>query len=428
MILKPNTGRIMVGFDLGSTFSQISYASYDSDQVETVSPVAGTESYQFPTALCKRAQMNQWFYGREALRYAKEEGGILVENLLELAADGETVQIEGTGYDPVALLTLFLKRSLGMLSQIAPSDKIGAFAITCEKLDRKLIQVLDRAAAGLNLKTDNIIYMSHTESFYYYMLRQPEDLRAFQTVLCHYEQDSIKVYRMDCNKRTVPVVAFVKEQEYPFLRLSPLPESEKLRQDRLDRLDREFLTITEDICEGTLISSVYLIGGDFREEWMKESLKYLCKSRRVFQGSNLYSKGACHALQERENPSEAGSSHVFLGEDKLKANIGMKVMRQGEEAYLALLDAGANWFEARSDWEFYLCEGNVIELIITPMIGKNGKLARITLDGWKHSPARVRVQLSMSTENRLAVEVEDLGLGELVAATGHVWKEEITVY
>ena len=52
---------------------------------------------------------------------------------------------------------------------------------------------------------------------------------------------------------------------------------------------------------------------------------------------------------------ENGKNHVYLGQDKLKSNIGMKVRRQGEESYQALLDAGINWYEAQNTMEFYLC-------------------------------------------------------------------------
>ena len=38
----------------------------------------------------------------------------------------------------------------------------------------------------------------------------------------------------------------------------------------------------------------------------------------------------------------------------MKSNIGMKVRRQGEESYQALLDAGINWYEAQNTMEFYL--------------------------------------------------------------------------
>ena len=104
-----NHDKLLVGYDLGDEISQISYAVLESEEVETLSSVAGEQNYNIPTVLCKREGVNQWFYGKEALRYAKEQNGILVQNLVSLAMDGEPVQIEGKSYNPVALLALFLK-------------------------------------------------------------------------------------------------------------------------------------------------------------------------------------------------------------------------------------------------------------------------------------------------------------------------------
>ena len=115
----PGSDKVIVGYDLGKDYAQIScYVTGREEEITTLSSVAGSQVYTIPLVLSKRQGVNQWFYGSEALRHAEEEEGILVEHLLKLAKDGEPVQIDGTTLDPVALLTLFLKRSLGMLSQM----------------------------------------------------------------------------------------------------------------------------------------------------------------------------------------------------------------------------------------------------------------------------------------------------------------------
>lgn len=422
VLLKPNSSKLIVGYDLGSSFSQISYCYMDSGEVETLSSVAGGDSYNIPTALCKRKGVNQWFFGREAQKAFDEGQGILVEDLLGLAVDGEPVRLEGEDYNPVALLTLFLKRSLSILSMVSSPDKIGVFVLTCEYLDRRLMEVLGQAVGGLRLKTENIYFQSYAESFYSYMLYQPAELWNYASLLWDYDRKRIKVYRMVCNRRTEPVAVFIETQDYPF------SFSEDGEDKTPQALDREFLELAGGICGGELISSIYLIGEAYSEEWMKDSLKYLCRNRRVFLGSNLYSKGACYGGKERLNPGEEGITHVFLGNDKLKANIGMKVFRQGEESYLALLDAGVNWYEARMDMEFYIQEENAVELLITPLIAKNGKQVRITLEGLKHFPSRIRLSLYLPKENILRAEIEDLGFGEFRPATNHVWTEEMEIY
>lgn len=407
----PGSEKVIVGYDLGNKYAQIScYVTGSEEEIRTLSSVAGSSVYTIPLALSKRQGVNQWFYGSEAIRYAGEEEGILVENLLKLARDGEPVQIDGAPIDPVALLTLFLKRSLGLLSQVTNTERIGALMITCEELDHRMLEVLTAATEGLHLKTDQICFQSHVESFYYYNLYQPEELWRHKTILCEYGDASIRTYCMECNRHTTPVVAYMEEREFPF----PVPESDEKMQE-----------IAKKLCENQMISSVYLIGEAFSRDWMKESLRYLCKGRRVFQGNNLFSKGACYGMMERLTPGETSKNHVFLGKDKLKSNIGMKVLRQGEESYQALLDAGINWYEAKNTMEFYLLEGRAVEILITSLTGKGNRIARIVPEELQEGIIRLRISVEMRDDTHLKVELEDLGFGTFRAATHHIWKEEI---
>lgn len=180
--------------------------------------MAGEEHYNIPTVLCKRQGTGQWLFGREALRFAQEypEEAILVEGLVGLAVTGGQVLVDGEAYEPVALLTLFMKRSLGLLSLVSAPERIVAMMITCRKLDSLLIEVLNQTVTGLGLGYSRVYYQSYAESFYGYMLYQSRDLWAEQTVLFDYREDGIYSMRMECNRRTTPVVAYVHQWIYPF--------------------------------------------------------------------------------------------------------------------------------------------------------------------------------------------------------------------
>lgn len=416
---------------MGFEYAQISVSSAAEGTVETLSQVAGEECYNIPAVLCKRYGVGQWLYGREALRLAGEDQGVLVENLLALALDGEPVIVDGESFDPVGLLALFFKRSLGNI-------KVSCMMITCPLMNQRVVEVLGQVAAGASLKADRFLFQSYGESFYGYILRQPEEMWLHQSVLFECRNDMIQVYRLECNRRTRPIVVFIEEEQYAFPECMP---SEEGREE----LDRHFAQIAERVCGKKPVGSVFLIGDRFSEGWMNDSLRYLCRGRRVFQGNNLFSKGACCGMQERLEASQAGKSHVFLGKDKLKANIGMDIFRQGEEAYCALLDAGTNWYEARQETEIYLRGGNEILLAITPLVwkgysegesaavqekraGKSTRTARIVLDGLPDTAARIRLRLCMESENILAVETEDLGFGQFRFPSGRVWKESIDIY
>lgn len=416
--------KLIVGYELGLDYAQISYCNAQDEQVETVSSVAGEESFTIPLVLCKRLGMNQWYYGKEALQYAGENQGILVENLLRLALDGEPVQIEEKEYDPTALLTLFFKRTLGMLAGIAGSDRIEALMITCESLDDRMVEVLDKVSANLRLRTERIAYQSYQESYYYYMLRQPTQLWKEPSVLFYYCGNRMIFYKLECNKRTQPLVVMISREEEEF------PSRESLSGGAGEGailLDQRFLQMAEEKLGEERISSVYLIGDDFSEEWLKKSLKFLCDRRRIFLGNNLFSKGACYGMLEHFRPSEQGQQTVYLGEDKLRSNIGMEVMRQGEKTYLALLDAGTAWRSAKASMEFYLKEEKSIDLIVTSLNGGGKRSITIALDQLTGTMARIQMVLSMRDENLLVVQFRDLGFGEFRPAESRIWEKEIQI-
>lgn len=413
----------IAGYDLGWEYAQISYCSVTREQVETVSSVAGSENYGIPVVLCKRAGVNQWFYGSEALRYAEESNGILVENLLQLALDGEPVRIEETEYDPTALLALFFQRSLGMLTAVTGTDRIEALMITCSCLDERMTWILEKVTANLRLKTDRISFQSYQESYYHYMLRQSADLWREPSVLFSYHGNRMDFLRLECNRKTQPLVVFIHREEEAF------PARNSVSQDAQGSLalDMDFLRLAQEKLGKEKIASVYLIGEDFSEDWLKNSLRYLCDGRRIFLGNNLFSKGACYGMLECFSPTEAGGSHVFLGEDKLKSNIGMKILQRGEETYLALLDAGSSWKKSGVAWEFYLREENEIELMITSLSAGRKWTVPIVLEQLSGDMARIRMTLRMAEENLLAAEFEDLGFGEFRPAGNRRWRQEINV-
>ena len=423
-------GSVLVGYDLGVQYSQISYCVYGQEDVDTVATVVGTKQYNIPTMLCKRKGVNQWFYGKDAVKNADEEDMIPVEGLVALARKGEEIELDGESYDPVALLTLYLKRSMTLMNFIATIDKIDAIMFTVDNLDDRMVEILSQASVNLGLKTTHIFFQSHTESFYSFMLHQSPELWNYQVIACEHDGMRLKTYRMECNKRTTPIVVLIEEQIYDTLIIPEETEEETIRQDAYRMADERFLSILQKMCEGRIVSSAYLLGDGFRSEWNKESLQFLCHNRRVFQGNNLFSRGACYGLQEKLEPSDEGSKHVFLGKDKLKSNIGMNVLRQGKESYYALLDAGENWYEATKKCEFLLAGEKEIAFVVTPLTGKNIETKVIQLDGGNEGSApytRYCLEMAMSAPETVQVKVTDLGFGELFPSAGRTWEESFTV-
>lgn len=428
---KQQTGRrkVVVGYDLGEIVSQISFCGVNGGEVETVSCVAGTEQYNIPTVLCKRSGVNQWFYGKEALKYIREGNGILVENLLTFAQRGEDVIVEGESFDPVSLLTLFVRRSLSLLGMYISLEQVEAYMFTVEDLNPRMVDVLGKVAGGLGLAAKHIFFQSHVESFYYYMLYQPAELWKYDVLIFDYN-NALKSVCMECNRRTSPQVVFIDSKEYPKIQRVIWPGKESEKEALKSSLEQQFGEVVKKELEGRIVSTVFLLGDGFKENWMGESLRILCRNRRVFQGNNLYSKGACSGALEKTEPGQEGRNYVYLGPDKLKANVGMKVLRRGEESYFAVLDGGVNWYEAVSDFEVILESGNSVEFKVTPLTGENASEREVVMEGLPERPrntTRLKFHVEMSAPDRIIVTVEDMGFGEIFPSSGKGWTHTILI-
>lgn len=407
--------KLIVGYDLGDEYAQISYLGAQNDSPETLSMVAGEEAYNIPVALCKREGVNQWYFGKEAIKMSGELGLTLIKGLFTLAKQGQPITLEDNQFDPVALLALFFKRSLGMLFSAIGNDKIGGIMLTCQGLDDTDSRVLEKMISIAKPKTETIVCQSHEESFYYYMLGSQPMLLEGKTILFQRQGEELISMLMECNKQTTPKVVYSQVQSIAF---PVFPEEEQ------EEIDRELALRIGKALDAVSPDAVYLIGEDFREEMIPVTLDVLCRKCRIFQGSNLYSKGACISMREHYYlPSEAGQSFVYLGREKLKANIGMNLLKQGEDSYLALLDAGNNWFDAKKTVELYIQNQKSLEITVTSLVGRESYPVEIVLEGIADGISRLRLLAYMEQPDQVTIEVFDMGFGEIRSATETVWKK-----
>ncbi|MDR2889009.1 MAG: DUF5716 family protein [Lachnospiraceae bacterium] len=459
---RKNTGRTIIGYVLGQRYSQISFCDIKGGEPETVSAVMGSEAYNIPTVLCKKRGTNRWFYGKEAIKYAGQEEGILLENIYDLACTGEPVQVDNEEFDPVALLTLFIKRSLSLMTTAVKKEDVAAVMFTVSELNLRTVAVFDQIAIGLELPPEKVYLQSYRESIYQYVMHQPKELWNQQVLVFDYD-GQMNTYRLTCNRNTTPTAVFVEREEgylLPVLGEGNRPERIRADKERTDRseesgtdkektdhpegfgadndgaevaltyrkMDQEFKEFAEQMCKDRFVSSVFLVGEGFKGDWPEESLRFLCRGRRVFQGNNLYSKGACFGAREKCQPTDISTTQVFLGEDKLKANIGMKVLKRGIETYFAVLDAGQNWYELKNQCELIL-DDQELSFIITSLTGGVITERIVFLEGMpERAPrtTRLAMQFRMTAADRVQVVATDKGFGDFYPASGKEWVREFS--
>lgn len=422
--------KVVIGFELGDERSQMSYCRQDQSMPDTFSTVMGEEKYDIPTLLCRCRGAEEgasWSIGREALKNAQEKQGVLVEDLLILARDNAGKRIGGKEFSAEDLLEIFIRKALALLAAYISTDDIAAVAFTMRSMDTGMMDMLKRIVGRVGRARMEIFFLSHEDCLFQYIIHQPQEMWIHDVLLYDYRSDGIGSYLLQMNRKTNPVACFIETAQHPDMKIPDLKaRTETAKGAFYQQLDAALLEIVRRDCEQKTITSVFLLGDSFSKEWCRESLKYMCRGRRVFQGNNLFSKGACYGARERVFPSTLSTSYVYLSGDKLRANIGMICDRGQSEIYYPILDAGMNWYEAQKEVDVMLVKDNTITLNITPVNGSRTRVARISLEGLKvrgNKTNRIGIRLYMEDPNAVQIEIVDKGFGEFFPSTGQVWRE-----
>ena len=432
MLLHNRTKGFVLGYDLGARYSQISFLEIGAAQPRTLSVLTGAEVYDIPTLLARREDVNQWFFGREAEKQIAEKAAIPVEPLIDMALSGTPVTVGETEFDPVSLLALFVKRSLTLLSMELDASRIRAIMFTTARMDARMVEVLRGVVKALQLPMKHVYFQSYAESFYHYMLAQEKEYRQHMVLACDYHFEAMRTYALQFNFHTTPVVATVDEQLYTEMgfNMEGLPTDGPNREKALSMLDTQFLQIAESLTRGKVFSTVYLLGNGFKDGWMKRSLEYLCRTRKVFQGSNLFSKGAAYAANTRLLKKDDGSAFLLLDGEKLRYNLGIMAHVRGKEQYVGVLDGGTNWYESSASVDMIVEGGDSFFIQVTPLSGGIARSMAVSLEGLperEERTTRISISLEMLAVDLLRVRVTDKGFGEYAPATDTVLTQEFTL-
>lgn len=410
---------IVIGYDINEYYAQISYAA-EGAEPETLQFPAREESGNIETALCKRTGVNQWFCGKEAVKKGVSGAGVLVEHLWKLMAEQETIVVEKQEYSLVKLCNLFLARTLGWVMQRLEEIYeepicIRAMVLTAEPWDDRIREYKNELTEGLPVDAEQIFLQGHEDSLFAYLVHQPERLLGYETGVFDLTGETLISYRVEMNHKTRPIVTTV-DKVYVTDIVKKKHYTSIMEHDRkLEELDLRLKQYAESFTGGKIITAMYLIGEGFGGDWYKESLKVLCRNRKVFAGNNLFGKGACYSGVMRVWQDEATDRFLFFGRDMLRYNVGVSMWHDDKEEYVPLLDAGTNWYEAKADLEFMMEKAETIELLITPIDGSGTYREVLHLPEMPQRPFRsFRMSLlaEMQSQTELVVSVRDEGFGE----------------
>ena len=402
----------IIGYEINEKTCQISF--YNDQQLEPETLEVDTDNYQIPLIIGKLR--DTWAYGKEAKRLVTIKEGFTVTRLLERALAGEKIEFGEESYDAVWLLSKFVQMSLQAFPQI------DGIVFTVPELSEELAKLLRGIAVRMNVDKQHIFIQDYKESFCHYMFNQPKELWQYESALFYCDQDVIRAFMLRELKTgyrkgkesfvTVDKVAEAQMEElesvYPVLNV-----------DKAKAADEHFKSFIQSVFDKKVVSSVFLTGDGFENNWYPNSLRVLCNGRRAFMGNNLYSKGACYTAMQRSMDLIDGP--VYLDETKMTEQICLKMRSRGEEGWYPLVAWGSHWYESDRQCEVLLEDNQDIEIHIESLVTGKLRVETVSLEGLperKNYALRLRIRTMFTDERTCHITFEDVGFGEFFPPTG----------
>ena len=402
-----------IGIDLNDKYAMVSQYTQGMSEPGTFSMVTGSEIYQIPVCISKHKDSGQWLFGETARDYARENGVSCIEGLVKKALAQETVRLDEEVYEGSHLLFLFMKMLVSLLNGPVEENRPDKLAITVENMNLEYRRLFKQFAAWMDFPAERMLLLDYRESFYYYAYSQPSELCMHDIALFYYTSKKLLLWHLSRDRKTIPQVVTVWEQNYPAI---------------LEDRDEEFTDILTEAFSGRFVSSVYLIGEGFDGGWMKKSLSAVCLGRRAFRGKNLFSKGACYAAAAKAGKTDW--PYLYMGDNEIKVNLGLKVENEGGAELLTLIAAGENWYEAYGECEVILSGSPSIDFWLQLPRSKEAEIQSIELTDLpkrKERATRLRITAKPKAADKIHVCIRDMGFGGFVKSSEKVWEYTFSI-
>ncbi len=422
---KIEKNSVFVSIDLCKDYSQEAYCFTNSmSGPESVSVIAGDQKYIVPTVVGRLNDMGGFCIGEDALLRSKRGEAELSSDIFSAILGEKKVTIGEKDYGAEEILKEFIA---GMLSLCGPYHigKADKIVVTVEYPDRILVNVVRKVLMELGFGDECIKVIGHSESIIYYTIFQKKELWVNDVLIFDFTKHQFLVRRLSTVRARLPQPVIVEEKDLSSKYSVEMLDTEEGCMD----MDRQFLLLLKELCGKHIVSTVYLTGVGFYENWMKDSIRYLCSKRRVFQGYNLFVKGACYAAISESGIGNA-DNFQFVCSGRTLVNIELEVEKGDKIVPVVLSKAGVNWYEAGARAEGILDRTKEIRLRIHSSVSKNSKIINISLMEFPSRPnknTRIEIILSYKNDRQCIVMIRDLGFGEFFKSGGETVREVINI-
>ena len=119
-----------------------------------------------------------------------------------------------------------------------------------------------------------------------------------------------------------------------------------------------------------------------------------------------------------------------MGENEMKFNLSLKVRDKGSLAFHTLISAGRNWFETTGECEVILAGSAEIDFWKQLPNSREAVIETLELTDLPNRPdrtTRLRITATPISDEKIEVQIRDLGFGEIYRTTDKIWKYIMTM-
>lgn len=409
---------LLVGYDFSDDYTQISCYNTKYYEPESVS-ASGEEKFLIPTVLCVKEDTKDWFYGEEAVEAGEKGEGIVVSHLVELAKRKESVTLYDINFTAASLLEKFFRKTLSILKMKYPGNSILQLVITVEEVNEELDRCIYNALEALGIEKDRVVVKSHAVAAMYYTLNQNKDLWMNDVGIFHFDGIHLSFYHIGINRRTKPCAVTVSKEDFTASFGELYTSAATSTQEHKSQLAYLFHRIAKTSLSKHVISTLFITGKGFEDEWIDATLQELCLGRRIFKGQNLYTKGACYMARELKGDKKL-EDYIMLSEEMLHSNVWFSAYVDAKVQEVMLAKIGTPWYEVKEKIEIIFDGKPEVVLHAKSLFERDTSTYKLILDNLPARPNKMtRASLTICCKNQEYIEAElkDLGFGEMYPGT-----------
>ncbi len=414
---------IYIGLDLCRKNVQLSFFREDKQEPESIYQLNNSETYQLPNVMFYSIEEKRWYVGNNvsAVRFQKE--GIIVEDVVGNIDSSNHVVVDGASYTYEVLLKILLKTHVEDFIARSEEYHLAGLTVTLEQYHPVVYKVLRELRKELEISKDTFYIMSHENAFFQYVMRQDEKIRTNSISMFEYGTEGMDYYRIDKRYQgktkifSLGYQSMREEMSYTML-----------FQD-VEELDKHFARLAREKMKETYISTVYLTGAGFNDNWIEESTKVLCDGRRVFMGQNIYTKGACY--HARLGAFEEKEDCILVSDGSIPFDIGVCVGDvDGRNKFQPIAIGGREWYNMNGKVTLFLDDTNRIEMIYKDKISKDIVKEIIEVHGLPKRPpktTKLSLEVELYDEKMGAIIIRDMGFGKIYPTTNKIYRKDFSI-